>query len=118
MHPISVMCLSVILVAGGSPQKTVSKSDVMTATATVQAIDSTNRVITLRSEDGTEDAMYVPNDVTRFDQVKVGDKLRSVITNPWCFSFANPGRRRTSRVTPRRLREHQARNQAPRCPDR
>jgi Cu/Ag efflux protein CusF len=91
MHPISVMCLSVMLVASGSPQKTVSKSDVMTATATVQAIDSTNRVITLRSEDGTEDTMYVPNDVTRFDQVKVGDKLKVRYHESMVFQLRKPG---------------------------
>jgi hypothetical protein len=35
----------------------VSKSDTATATATAQAIDSTSRILTLRSEDGTEDMM-------------------------------------------------------------
>jgi len=75
MHSISLVCLSAFLAIGSPSQKTVTKSDVATATATVQAIDTANRIITLRSEDGTEDTMYVPTDVTRFDQVKVGDEI-------------------------------------------
>ena len=57
MYSISIVCLSTFLAAGALPQKTVSKSDTATATATAQAIDSTSRILTLRSEDGTEDMM-------------------------------------------------------------
>src|SRR5262245_17002986 len=91
MHPISVLCLSAILTLASAPQKTVSKSDMVEATATVQAIDSANRVITLRSEDGTEDTMYVPKDVTRFDQVKVGDKLKVRYHESMVFQLRKPG---------------------------
>src|SRR5262245_54701766 len=91
MHPISVICLSAILTFASAPQKTVSKSNMVTATATVQAIDATNRVITLRSEDGTEDMMYVPKEVTRFDQVKVGDKLKIRYHESMVFQVRRPG---------------------------
>ena len=49
MHSISVVCLSAILAAGAVPQKTVTKSDMVEATATVQAIDSTNRIFAART---------------------------------------------------------------------
>jgi hypothetical protein len=91
MHSISLVCLSVFLATGAPSQKTVTKSDVATATATVQAIDSANRIITLRSEDGTEDRMYVPTDVTRFDQVKVGDKLKVRYHESVVFQVRKPG---------------------------
>ena len=91
MHSISLVCLSAFLAIGGASQKTVTKSDVATATATVQAIDSANRIITLRSEDGTEDTMYVPTDVKRFDQVKVGDKLKVRYHESMVFQVRKPG---------------------------
>ena len=91
MHSISVVCLSAILAASAVSQKTVSKSDMVEATATVQAIASTSRIITLRSEDGTEDTMYVPKDVKRFDQVKVGDKLKVRYHESMVFQLRKPG---------------------------
>jgi len=91
MHSISVVCVSAILALSASPQKTVTKSEMATATATVQAIDSANRIITLRSEDGTEDTMYVPKEVTRFDQVKVGDKLKVRYHESMVFQVRKPG---------------------------
>jgi Cu/Ag efflux protein CusF len=91
MHSISLVCLSAFLAIGSPSQKTVTKSDVATATATVQAIDTANRIITLRSEDGTEDTMYVPTDVTRFDQVKVGDKLKVRYHESMVFQVRKPG---------------------------
>jgi len=91
MHSISLVCLSAFLAIGSPSQKTVTKSDVATATATVQAIDTANRIITLRSEDGTEDTMYVPKEVTRFDQVKVGDKLKVRYHESMVFQVRKPG---------------------------
>ena len=91
MHSISLICLSAFLALGVPSQKTVTKSDMATATATVQAIDSANRIITLRSEDGTEDTMYVPTDVKRFDQVKVGDKLKVRYHESMVFQVRKPG---------------------------
>ena len=91
MHSISVVCLSAILATGAVPQKTVTKSDMVEATATVQAIDTTNRIITLRSKDGTEDMMYVPTEVTRFDQVKVGDTLKVRYHESLVFQVRKPG---------------------------
>ncbi len=91
MHSISLVCFSAFLALGGPSQKPVTASAVATATATVQAIDSANRIITLRSEDGTEDMMYVPTDVTRFDQVKVGDKLKVRYHESMVFQVRKPG---------------------------
>lgn len=91
MYSISIVCLSAFLAAGALPQKTVTKSDTATATATVQAIDSTSRILTLRSEDGTEDMMYVPAEVKRFDQVKVGDKLKIRYHESLVFQVRKPG---------------------------
>ena len=52
----------------------------MTATATIQAIDSTTRAITLRDETGVEDTYVAGPDLKRFDELKVGDTVRMTYT--------------------------------------
>jgi hypothetical protein len=47
-----------------------------TAQATVQAVDRAARTVTLRTEDGEEILVQVPDEVRNFDQVEVGDKLK------------------------------------------
>src|SRR5262249_8593615 len=56
--------------------KTITKQNKVTATVTIRAIDQATRSITLRSENGDEDTFTVGPDVERFNQLKVGDKIR------------------------------------------
>jgi Cu/Ag efflux protein CusF len=56
--------------------QTVSKSESVTATATIQAIDKANRLVTLKDESGAEDTMQVGPAMKRFDELKVGDKVK------------------------------------------
>jgi hypothetical protein len=46
-----------------------------TVTATVEAITPSSRTVTVKKPDGTFEEFYVPEDVKRFDQLKVGDKI-------------------------------------------
>jgi Cu/Ag efflux protein CusF len=46
-----------------------------TATATIQAIDETKRLVTLKFEDGTVNTVLAGPEVRRFDELKVGDKV-------------------------------------------
>ena len=50
--------------------------DMATVKGTVEAIDHTNRVLTLRMEDDTFENITVPQGAERFDAVKVGDTLQ------------------------------------------
>jgi Cu/Ag efflux protein CusF len=54
--------------------KTVS-SDMITATATITAIDQKARTITIKDEFGVSDVLQVPEEVKRFSALKVGDKI-------------------------------------------
>jgi hypothetical protein len=56
-------------------QKPVSVADVVTATFTIEAIDHTTRILTLKAADGTTDDVLCGPDVQRFDALKVGDKV-------------------------------------------
>jgi Cu/Ag efflux protein CusF len=70
---------------------TVSRVSSVTATATIQAIDSTTRQITLRNEKGEEDTFVVGPDVTRFNELKVGDKVKFTYYESLVFQVRKPG---------------------------
>jgi Cu/Ag efflux protein CusF len=69
----AVICLSA---AGILAQAPITKTRSITGTATIQAIDTTTRAITLRDESGTEDTYIAGPEVKRFDELKVGDTVK------------------------------------------
>src|SRR5207344_3287323 len=74
-----ITLLGLLCMAGASTlhaQKTVSKANTITATATVEAIDYSARRVTLKNEKGETDMFVVDPVVKRFDSVKVGDKVK------------------------------------------
>ena len=56
-------------------QNAVGAAAAATVTATIKAIDSTKRLVTLTFEDGTVDTVAAGPEVRRFDELKVGDKV-------------------------------------------
>jgi Cu/Ag efflux protein CusF len=56
-------------------QKPVTESAVVSATFTIEAIDHTSRVVTLKGADGSVESIVCGPDVKRFDALKVGDKV-------------------------------------------
>jgi hypothetical protein len=69
----AAFCLAV---AGVMAQAPITKTKSVTATATIQAIDTTTRAITLRDETGVEDTYIAGPEVQRFDELKVGDTVK------------------------------------------
>ena len=57
-------------------QQTEIAGDMTTVKGTVEAIDHTQRVLTLKMEDGVFDNITIPKGAERFDEVKVGDTLQ------------------------------------------
>jgi Cu/Ag efflux protein CusF len=47
----------------------------VTVSATIQAIDETNRLVTLKFEDGTVKTVLAGPEVRRFNELKIGDKV-------------------------------------------
>jgi|KBSMisStaDraftv2_1062788.scaffolds.fasta_scaffold743767_1 Cu/Ag efflux protein CusF len=73
-------------------QKTVSKvEDMVKATATIQQIDSTSRMITFRNEDGSEDEVWAGPAVKRFQELKVGDKVTLTYYASRVYKVRRPG---------------------------
>ena len=79
IHSYSI-CGAALILAGfaGVALAQVTKTlpgKVMVATASVEAIDKGNREVTVKKEDGTYEVFTVPMGITRFDSLKVGDKI-------------------------------------------
>jgi len=88
---LAAMLAMVSSAARAQDDKKVSKEAAIVATATIQAIDSTTRAVTLRNERGEEDTFVVGPAVKRFDQLKVGDKIKVTYYESIVFQLRKPG---------------------------
>lgn len=90
-----VLAIAAVAVAGAFSdalaQKPVNQGAMVTETAIIQAIDSTNRLITLKSEDGTVDTIYAGPEVQRFNELKVGDKVTFKYYESVVYAIQQPG---------------------------
>lgn len=59
----------------GAPETT-SMAQKMSATATVEKVDTDDRNLVLKDEQGNEFKVHVSDDVTRFDAIKKGDRIK------------------------------------------
>lgn len=71
--------------------KTVTKQNKVTASVTIKAIDPATRSVTLRAENGDEDTYTVGPEVTRFNQLKVGDIITATYYESLVFQVRKPG---------------------------
>jgi Cu/Ag efflux protein CusF len=72
-------------------QKPVSETASVEVTATIQAIDHDNRLITLKGEDGDVETIYAGPEVKRFDELKVGDKVTFRYYESLVYRIGRPG---------------------------
>jgi len=63
----------------------------VTASGTVEAIDYSNRVLTLKDEDSELVTVDVPADVKRFAEIKVGDKVTATYYDNVTVRLKKPG---------------------------
>jgi Cu/Ag efflux protein CusF len=71
--------------------KTVTKQNKVTRTATITAIDQATRSVTLRADNGDEDTFTAGPEVTRFSQLKVGDKIKASYYESLVFQLRKAG---------------------------
>jgi len=60
--------------AAAAQMKTIP-SETVTKTVTIEAIEQSQRLLTISSDDGTHDMIQVPASFKRFAELKVGDKI-------------------------------------------
>ncbi len=87
----TILGIAALLALGSLAQAQVKKSNSVSATATIEAIDKANRLVTIKDEKGAEDTVYVGPEVKRFDEVKVGDKIRLTYTESIVMQVRKPG---------------------------
>src|SRR5262245_525745 len=93
---IVALAVALVLPITGRAQAQATKPPVtiankVTATATIQKIDKATRAVTLRTDKGEEDTFVVGPEVTRFDQLKVGDKITVTYYESLVFQLRKPG---------------------------
>jgi Cu/Ag efflux protein CusF len=86
-------------------QKPLATSESVTAKATVEAIDKTNRIVTLKGPEGNLVMVKADPSVKRFDELKVGDVVTATYTESIAVKVRKPGEpdpdKNTETVTPR-----------------
>jgi Cu/Ag efflux protein CusF len=63
----------------------------VTLTATIEAIDQTNRVVTLKGPAGNMVDAYVPDTYKRFTDLKVGDQVNAQYSESLAVNIRKPG---------------------------
>lgn len=93
MKAAAVLTVAVGLVGAisASAQQPIVKTQSVSGTATIQAIDSTARTITLRTQAGEEDTFAVGPEVKRFNEMKVGDTVKMTYTESMVLQIRKPG---------------------------
>ena len=67
------------------------RSEMRTETAVVESIDASSRVVTLKKPDGTYVAVVAGPDITRFAEIKVGDKVNARYYENVVIRLKQPG---------------------------
>jgi hypothetical protein len=74
----------------GAQSKTVTGKEV-TATATIEGIEQGTRQLYVKKADGTNDVVYVPEEIKRFSSLKVGQKITVRYYENVVLRMAAPG---------------------------
>jgi Cu/Ag efflux protein CusF len=83
------LILAVPGLAAGQPS--VSKSNTVRGSATIQAIDATTRSVTLKLKDGGEETFKAGPEITRFNELKVGDTIEVAYVESIVMRVQKPG---------------------------
>ena len=91
MTAFSFFVLGLGLAASTPAQIKEMAGDSVTVSGTVEAIDHTSRVLTLKNEKGDMVTLDVPSDVKRFPEIKVGDKITARYYDNVTVRLKKPG---------------------------
>ena len=83
--------LGLALAAPAWAQKSISQAAAGKVKATIEAIDSTNRLVTLKEEGGESETFEAGPEVKRFDELKVGDNVVFHYMESLAYDLRKPG---------------------------
>ena len=87
---VAVLPVALAAQTSNQPGKVV-KQEQITATATITAIDQKTRSVTIKAEDGVVDTFTAGPEVTRFNELKVGDTIKATYYESLVFQLRKPG---------------------------
>lgn len=87
---LAVAMLAALPLAAQAP-KPVTHSEIVEVTAKIEAIDHTNRIVTLKDKDGELETIHCGPEVKRFDQLKVGDTVTFRLYESVILAVRKPG---------------------------
>jgi Cu/Ag efflux protein CusF len=87
----AAVALSAVLAGPASAQAPVTQGAAITETFTVEAIDYTARLVTLRDKDGLTETIVAGPEVQRLDAVKVGDTVTFRYYESIVYAIRKPG---------------------------
>ena len=95
MRLLSICSITAVLAlvapaASAQVTKTLT-GEMRTETATVEAIETSTREVTLKKADGTYTVAHVPKDMKRFDTLKVGDRITAKYYDNIVLRLKAPG---------------------------
>jgi Cu/Ag efflux protein CusF len=88
---ICLVTLAAVSAANAQAPASVGKTAIVTETAVIVAIDSTNRLVTLKAENGNTETIYAGPEVQRFNELKVGDKVTFKFQESVVYAIQQPG---------------------------
>ena len=91
MISVAVAAALVMTGAPANAQKPVSLGGVVSETFTIEAIDHSTRRVTLRDKDGFVEDVICGPEVTRFDALKVGDRVTFQYHESLVTAIRRPG---------------------------
>ncbi|MGH7177365.1 MAG: hypothetical protein ACREJC_08300, partial [Tepidisphaeraceae bacterium] len=65
--------------------------EAITTTATVESIDATNRLVTLKGSQGGTRTIHLGKECINFDQIKVGDKVKATLAEAMAVAITKAG---------------------------
>jgi Cu/Ag efflux protein CusF len=88
---LAVLAAVLALPLAARAQKPVTKMDAVELTTTIEAIDHSSRMVTLKDKDGAVETIYCGPEVKRFDELKVGDTVTFRYQESIAYAIRKPG---------------------------
>ena len=88
---LAALAVLVALPLAAAAQKPVTQTDGVEVSAKIEAIDKTNRLVTLTDADGVSETIYCGPEVQRFDALKVGDTVTFRYYESIAYEIRKPG---------------------------
>jgi hypothetical protein len=88
---LAVLAVLVLAPLAAWAQKPVTETDAIEVKAKIEAIDKTERLVTLKDAEGDLDTIYCGLEVKRFDELKVGDTVTFRYYESVAYAIRKPG---------------------------